>query len=228
MKVEKIDRYLVQAKQELYKKFIDNIESWWKEEDLQSLLYGLLVKKSKEFSNLLHREYPLLRELHPDRWKDSIIGRLDLAILEPETLQTKSEFNLNDSKIRHAIELKFPRKLKSKKQNGKVSCYHSKNDFAYNYYTDYKKLVEGCADAKNISGDFKKHLIFFEKFNEDDKLFDSCEEMRKAVSSWSDRKNKKFDPKKFDEMNYSYIEAYPGEKNPNFINNCGLKGDSLI
>lgn len=222
IKSRKVDQYLKEAKQSLYREFKRNPESWWKEEDLQSCLYKLLLNKNKEFNNLVHREYPLLTKLNPEKWGKAIKGNLDLVILEPTSVGDKSELNLNEFKIKHAIELKFPRKVRSK---GRISCNHSPNDFAYNYHIDYKKLINKSKNAKNVVKDFQKHLLFFEKFDENKELFGSCEDMKRQIEDWAEKgEGRKFDRDKFDEIQFSYIEVYPNKKSSNLLNNCGLRG----
>ncbi len=217
---DKISKIIRKCKLELYKAFgdVDNYRYWWKEEDLQSYLYHLLLMRLPDAIKIVHREYPLLEKL-TSPWGEPI-GKVDLAILEP----VSDEFNVATWKIRHAIELKFPLRRQG---NGTVRCDDTRDGFARGYYKDYKKLLDAKKKAKNVSENFQVHILFFEKFADEKKSLiksppdsgDPCKEFRKYVKKWVEERGKEFDLKEFDRIEFSYMEVYPNGEHSDLFNN---------
>lgn len=223
MKPEEIDKRVKEAKEELYRTFADkpNFKYLWKEEDLQSCLYCLLVKKKKIPIKLVHRVYPLLKRLNPP-WREAIFGELDLAILDPDPFP--DGLNLKECKIRHAIELKFPL---IKQEDGKVFCEDTVDGFVREYKKDYEKLSESRWKIENKNEKFfQKHILFFEKFRENKGLFKSCkncEDIKQRVRKEAKKEANKCI--KFDNIKFSYMEVYPNGEHSRLLNNCGLKDE---
>lgn len=228
----------------MYSAFLENYKYWWKEEDLHAYLYHLLLNEGIP-SKLVHREYRLIKG--EGLGDERNIGDLDIAVLRPY----EREFNLNECKVMHGIELKFPRNLES----GKVTAFSSGRNFARDFFRDYGKFW--CAEdrAENVTDGLRKHMLFFQKLDkkfkkrsrlfgkrEPDNLFENPlkdyekiqklleekeEEIRnlKVVDKrWRFEDNGwyEFEEKKFDNIYFSYVEIGPdGGHSPVLINWSG-------
>ena len=102
-----IEKTIDECKKELNKYFYNHPFIIWKEEDLQSYLFHLLLKKKPSLFTRTHREYPIVIQKQPRDWR----GMLDIAIVE----EFEQDFNLKDVKIVFAIELKFMRDYRTGK-----------------------------------------------------------------------------------------------------------------
>jgi hypothetical protein len=195
MRPEEIDKRVKQAKEELYRVFADkpNFRYWWKEEDLQSYLYCLLVKKIG--TKLVHREYPLVKRFKPRNW----VAMIDLVVLKP----FRGRFDYHKCKIRHAIQLKFPRVYSTGFSSGKV------NELKSNYERDQEKLL---SKAENVIKGFHKHLLFFRRLKD-----------RRHVKESQEKRDELLKDKR---IQFSYMEIYLNDEkdeHPRLFNNCGLK-----
>jgi len=196
--LENLDDKIKKCKQKLYETFANNICDWWKEEDLQSYLYLLLVGELG--TKLVHREYRL-KGVEPDKRK--WIAVIDLVVLQP----FDGEFSYSGREIRHAIQLKFPRKYDTGFSSGTA------NELERNYEIDRKLFSE---EAKNVIASFKKHILFFRRF----KSKNHVNQMHR------DESRKKLDELLKDKsIQFSYMEAYTDsdERHSPLFNNCGLK-----
>jgi hypothetical protein len=189
-----ISKIVRACKLELYELFVKNFRYWWKEEDLQSYLYHLLLTKLPsaieplETLKRVHREYPLIVSEKSRIWS----GVVDIAILEP----FKNEFKFFDSScaIRDAIELKFLRDYRTGFSSG------SDAEFKKAFERDHKKLMR--EDIINFSGNSQKHLLFFRKIRKIDKSkipipFDSVKKMLENGKEIN-----------IEGVQFSYIEVY--------------------
>ncbi|MBA7612836.1 hypothetical protein ES703_20077 [subsurface metagenome] len=166
-----------------------NARYWWKEEDLQSYLYHLLLKRLPDAIEIIHREYPLIiREKPRRKWA----GVVDVAILEP----LESDFNFfgPSHMIRDAIELKFLRNYRTGFSSG------SYKEFINGFKRDRKKLMK--EGIKNFRRNSHKHLLFFRKIDKS-KISSSFDSVRNFM--------KKEEEKNIKGLQFSYIEVYMDE-----------------
>jgi len=135
-----IERIINECKKELDEYFCNHPFIVWKEEDLQSYLFYLLLKKDHSLFPRIHREFPIVIQWKPREWR----GMLDLAILG----KFKGDFNLKNVKIDYAIELKFMRDYRTGKSPKSLKSFENQcirdrdkllSDDALNFYDRTKK-----------------------------------------------------------------------------------------
>ena len=134
-----IEKIINECKKELDEYFCSRPFAVWKEEDLQSHLYYLILKRDHRLYPRIHREFPIVLKKEPREWK----GMLDLAVVE----EPKEDFNLKNVMIDYAIELKFirdyrtgksPKSLKSF-ENGCIRDQDKLLSYAENFRDKTKK-----------------------------------------------------------------------------------------
>ena len=121
----------------------------WKEEDLQSYFFHLLLEQDQSLYSRIHREFPVITQWEPRRWA----GMLDIAILGI----IKDDFNLRNAKIDYAIELKFIRDYRTGKSSSSLQSF--KNECI----KDRNKLL---SNAKNFHDNTKKYFWAFRYIDE--------------------------------------------------------------
>lgn len=142
--VTDIEKIINECKKELDEYFCNHPFVVWKEEDTQSHLYYLLLRRDPNLYPRIHREFPIVIQQKPREWR----GMLDLAIVE----KFEEDFNLENVKIEYAIELKFMRDYRT----GKSS--KSLKGFEKECLKDKEKLI---LDALNFHDKIKKYFWAF-------------------------------------------------------------------
>ena len=143
--VTDIEKTIDECKKELNKYFYNHPFIIWKEEDLQSYLFHLLLKKEHSLFTRTHREYPIVIQRKPRDWK----GMLDIAIVE----KPEGDFNLKNVKIDYAIELKFMRDYRTGKSPKSLKSFENQ------CIRDKDKLLSD--DALNFHDKTKKYFWAF-------------------------------------------------------------------
>ena len=142
--VTDIEKIINECKKELDEYFCEHPFAVWKEEDLQSYLFYLLLKKDHSLFPRIHREFPIVIQWKPREWK----GMLDLAIVG----KYKEDFHLKNVKVDYAIELKFMREYQSARSE--MSLVKFKDECN----KDKDKLL---SDALNFHDKTKKYFWAF-------------------------------------------------------------------
>ncbi len=143
--VTDIEKIINECKKDLDKFFCSHPFVVWKEEDLQSHLYYLLLRRDPNLYPRIHREFPIVIKRKPREWR----GMLDIAILE----KFKGDFNLKNVKIDYAIELKFMRDYRTGKSPKSLKSFENQ------CIRDKDKLLSD--DALNFHDKTKKYFWAF-------------------------------------------------------------------
>ena len=135
-----IEKVINECKKEMDKYFCNHPFIVWKEEDIQSYLFYLLLEKDRSLFPRVHREFPIVIQWKPRKWR----GMLDIAIVE----KSKEDFNLKNVMIDYAIELKFIRDYRTGKspkslKSFEKECIRDRNkslsDEVLNFHDKTKK-----------------------------------------------------------------------------------------
>ncbi|MEA2032646.1 MAG: hypothetical protein U9N41_03565 [Euryarchaeota archaeon] len=161
-----IEQILEECRNDLLNFFCNSPPMIWKEEDLQSYLYHLLLIRDKDLRFRVHREYPIIFSWMPRNWA----GYLDIAIVN----DTKNGFRLQDARITHAIELKFLRDWKTGRSPRSLKKFENECE------RDCSKLL---SKGINFNPDSRKYFWAF-RYVEESQISD----VRKIMESinWKD------------------------------------------
>jgi len=185
------------CKEEIYRVFFKNFAFWWKEEDIQSYFYSVLLEKLPNAVKTVHREYPWVINNKPRKWS----GLIDIVILE-----SCNEMDIFQCKIRHAIEIKYPRRYPT------LYCPEYKESFKKACLKDIDKLNEkNEKEAINASKNVRKHILFFRKVKKP--CFTDINTIEDIINITG--------------FDFSYGEVYPDGRHSKLINNCDLQENIL-
>lgn len=162
-----IEKIINECKIELDEYFCSHPFVVWKEEDLQSHFYYLLVKRDYSLYPRIHREFPIVLRWDPlDRR-----GLLDIAILG----KFEEDINVKNVMIDYAIELKFMRDFQTGKSKKSLAKFKDECD------KDKDKLLSN--DALNFHDKTKKYFWAFRYV--DEPQIDEVNELMNSIE-WGD------------------------------------------
>lgn len=213
-----IEKAIEDCKTEMYEIFKKHHTYYfWKEEDIQSYLYSLILQsgkfihRSKDKEILLtHREYTTKLQYDPKKNFQIIKkngnrsrGEIDIVVLDPKN--NWKEYSA-EYKIHSAIELKFQRDFVT----GRTKT--SKSNFLKNFYPDYRKVT----DIEN--GIEFGHLMYFVKSNRRKPLFNNIDDVKKLIKD--NVKNLALEREvNLDKVKFTYMEISAKMTEPIFLKN---------
>ncbi len=190
---------------------------FWKEEDIQSYLYSLILQSGKFIHRsenkeilLVHREYTTKLQYDPKKNFQIIKkngnrsrGEIDIVVLDPKN--NWKEYSA-EYKIHTAIEIKFQRSFAT------GNTQTSKSNFLKYLYPDYRKVTDTENDIEY------GHLMYFVKSNRRKPLFNNIDDVKKLIKD--NISNLPLEREvNLDKVKFTYLEISPKMKEPLFLKN---------
>jgi hypothetical protein len=214
-----IEKAIEDCKTEMYDIFKKHHTYYfWKEEDIQSYLYSLMLQSGKfvhrlsedKTTLLIHREYTTKSQYDTSnnyrifkKKGNSSRGEIDIVVWNPSN--EWKEYNA-EYKIHSAIELKFQRDFVT----GRTKT--SKSNFLEYFYPDYRKVT----DIEN--GIEFGHMMYFVKSNRRKPLFNNIGDVKKVIKD--NVRNLPLEREvNLDKVKFTYMEISAKMREPIFLKN---------